>query len=101
MKRISASGGNRKEKPYRNPYLAPIISRFVLLVFFFSVYVIWFRHTPYDKILYIMVATLTLSIVPYVSRYFKFRKFKKKHPEPAFDRHYFETEDAVDSFPYH
>ncbi len=101
MKNTHNSEESGKEKRSRNPYLAPLVTRFLLLLFFMFAYAKWFSHTSFSRIIYIMIAMLVFSNVHYVTYFFKFRKFKKKHPEPGFDQHYYETETAIDNFNYH
>ena len=97
---VNAAAERKTSGRCQNPYLKPLVSRLIALPFFMAAYVLWFNHTAYAGVAYIMIAMLTLSMVPKLSGFFQYRKFKKRHPEPEFDRHYFEKERDVDSFPY-
>ncbi len=50
MKNTHNSEESGKEKRSRNPYLAPLVTRFLLLLFFMFAYAKWFSHTSFSRI---------------------------------------------------
>ena len=103
MKRLIFQKKTVGKNEGRNPYLAPLVIHFPLMLFFTFAFWKWNSLIPYSgiissscRILIIMIITfLYVMNVADVIGFFKFRKFKKKHPGPGFDQHYFEMEGKM------
>jgi len=94
------------KKSEKNPYKAEALKRILGTVLCIVGYGVARRYANIDNLALfrgmavLVTNTITLSAIPYISNYFGYKKFKKTHPGEKFDKHYYETQKAIDNYPY-